>query len=649
MSTAHPTAPKITFVGAGSVVFTQGLLADLFAFDELKSAHIALHDIDAERLATARAAAEYIAAERGARPRVTAHADRREALVGADFVINIVQVGMGEATRTDFEVPARYGLRQTIGDTLGVGGIFRALRTFPLLKALGQDIAEVCPDAWLLNYTNPMAMNVQYLAEATGLTRVVGLCHSVFWTVHGLCELLKVPYEEVTYRAAGVNHQAWVLRLEHGGEDLHPRLDALIAEDPQLRRRVRMDMYRRLGHYPTETSEHSSEYVPWYLHHDSEIERLRLPVGAYLGIVDENVAEYERTRDALACGAPLSVEGTMEYAPQIIHSIVTGTPRTVYGNVPNHGLIENLPARGTVEVPCLVDSAGVQPTRAGSLPPQLAALNRAYLSTTDLVVRAAVEDDPRHIRHAAMADPATAATLRVEEIWELCDDMVRAHGDRLQPGCGARSPAEPTAARADWCGPAYGGERGAAPASYRSNRPPARPGVVPGTVDSLPRPRLGPYARPFTGRPSPDRRTGVPAGAGRAGTAHAARRAVRGTDWGHGLPRSTAGSGVTAFSRRADERGGGPPVRACRAPGRRFGPGGHGRAAGERAGHQRGAARAHRGGGERGTPRRPGAGTGRGPAARPRTRTAAPFAVRRYGTGAGSGGEVGLPVRRGRR
>jgi alpha-galactosidase len=434
MSTAHPTAPKITFVGAGSVVFTQGLLADLFAFDELKSAHIALHDIDAERLATARAAAEYIAAERGARPRVTAHADRREALVGADFVINIVQVGMGEATRTDFEVPARYGLRQTIGDTLGVGGIFRALRTFPLLKALGQDIAEVCPDAWLLNYTNPMAMNVQYLAEATGLTRVVGLCHSVYWTVQGLCELLKVPYEEVTYRAAGVNHQAWVLRLEHGGEDLHPRLDALIAEDPQLRRRVRMDMYRRLGHYPTETSEHSSEYVPWYLHHDSEIDRLRLPVGAYLGIVDENVAEYERTRDALACGAPLTVEGTMEYAPQIIHSMVTGTPRTVYGNVPNHGLIENLPARGTVEVPCLVDSAGLQPTRIGALPPQLAALNRAYLSTTDLVVRAATEDDPRHIRHAAMADPATAATLTVEKIWQLCDDMVHAHGDLLQPG-----------------------------------------------------------------------------------------------------------------------------------------------------------------------------------------------------------------------
>jgi alpha-galactosidase len=425
--------PKIAFIGAGSVVFTQGLLADLFAFPELKNAVIALHDIHGERLRTAEAAARHIADRRGARPVITAHTDRREALAGADFVINIVQVGMGEATRTDFEIPARYGLRQTIGDTLGVGGIFRALRTFPLLKALGEDIAAVCPQAWLLNYTNPMAMNVQYLAEATGLTRVVGLCHSVYWTMRDLSDLVRVPFEEVSYQAAGVNHQAWVLRFERDGQDLYPLLDALIASDEQLRRRVRVDMYRRLGYYPTETSEHSSEYVPWYLGHDSEIERLRLPVGAYLGIVAENEATYEKTRDALATGAPLPVEGTMEYAPQIIHSITTGTPRTIYGNVPNRGLIDNLPAHGVVEVPCLVDGLGVQPTRAGALPPQLAALNRTYLSMNDLVVRAAVEQDPRHIRHAAMTDPATAAALPVERIWELCDEMVRAHADRLQP------------------------------------------------------------------------------------------------------------------------------------------------------------------------------------------------------------------------
>nr|WSX76219.1 alpha-glucosidase/alpha-galactosidase [Streptomyces sp. NBC_00899] len=429
------TTTKIAFIGAGSVVFTQGLLADLFAFEELKGGvHIALHDIDAERLATAEGAARHIAAHLGAAPRITAHADRRSALDGAHFVINIVQVGMRDSTRTDFEIPARYGVRQTIGDTLGVGGVFRALRTFPLLKSLGEDIAELCPDAWLLNYTNPMAMNVQYLSQATGLSRVVGLCHSVYWTMRDLSELVDVPYEEVNYLAAGVNHQAWVLRFEHQGESVYPKLDALIEQDAQLRRRVRIDMYRRLGRYPTETSEHSSEYVPWYLHHASEVERLRLPVGAYLGIVDDNVAQYEKTREALLAGTPLDVAGTMEYAPQVVHSIVTGTPRTIYGNVPNRGLIANLPTGGTVEVPCLVDASGVQPTAVGALPPQCAALNRTYLSMNDLVVRAALEDDPRHIRHALMTDPATAAALPVERIWQLCDDMVRAHSDLLQPG-----------------------------------------------------------------------------------------------------------------------------------------------------------------------------------------------------------------------
>ncbi|MFF4845502.1 alpha-glucosidase/alpha-galactosidase [Streptomyces collinus] len=427
------TAPKVVLVGAGSVVFTQGLLADLFSFPELRAARIALHDIDPERLATAEAATRYIADRRGARPEVSAHTDRRMALADADFVLNLVQIGMNEATRTDFDVPARYGLSQTIGDTLGIGGIFRALRTFPFLKALGEDILAVCPDAWLLNYTNPMAMNVQYLTEATGLDRVVGLCHSVHWTLHDLCRLVGAPFDEVTFTAAGVNHQAWVLRFEHRGENLYRRLDALIDDDPQLRRRARVDMYRRLGYFPTETSEHSSEYVPWYLGRREEIERLRLPVGAYLGISDENLTAYADTRDALAAGSALTVEGTMEYAPQIIHSVVTGRPRAVYGNVPNRGLIENLPDRGTVEVPCLVDGSGIRPTRAGRLPAQLAALNRAYLSVNDLVVRAALEDDPRHIRHAAMVDPATAAALPVERIWDLCDEMVQAHAALLQP------------------------------------------------------------------------------------------------------------------------------------------------------------------------------------------------------------------------
>ncbi|HET6297758.1 MAG TPA: alpha-glucosidase/alpha-galactosidase, partial [Kribbella sp.] len=305
---------KIAFIGAGSVVFTQALLADLFGFPDLGDLHIALHDIDPERLSTASGAAAYLATEYGAAPRITAHLDRRAALENCDFVINIVQVGMNEATRIDFDLPARYGVRQTIGDTLGVGGVFRALRTFPVLRGLALDIAEVCPDAWLLNYTNPMAMNVWYLS-ALGVRNVVGLCHSVFWTMNDLADLVGVPYGEVSYLAAGVNHQAWVLRFEHAGRDLYPALDEVMARDPELLRRVRIDMYRRLGFYPTETSEHSSEYVPWYLHDAGEVERLRLPIGDYLRIIEENVAQYEHTRDALKAGEPLSVENTMEYAP----------------------------------------------------------------------------------------------------------------------------------------------------------------------------------------------------------------------------------------------------------------------------------------------------------------------------------------------
>ena len=423
---------KIAFIGAGSVVFTQGLLADLFGFSDLGELHIALHDIDPERLSAATGAAAAIAADRGVSPRITAHVDRRAALDGCDFVINIIQVGMGEATRIDFEIPARYGVRQTIADTLGVGGVFRALRTFPVLRGLAADIAEVCPDAWLLNYTNPMAMNVWYLS-ALGVRNVVGLCHSVYWTMNDLSELVGVPYDEVSYLAAGVNHQAWVLRFEHRGRDLYQALDEVISRDPELLRRVRVDMYRRLGYYPTETSEHSSEYVPWYLHHASEIERLRLPVGDYLRIVDENVGLYEQTRDALKAGEPLTVEGTMEYAPQVIHSIVTGTPRTIYGNVPNHGLISNLPTGSVVEVPCLVDDLGVQPTAVGALPAQCAALNRGYTNVNSLVVRAALEEDPRAIRQALMADPATAAALTVEQIWDLCNDLVVAHSNYLDP------------------------------------------------------------------------------------------------------------------------------------------------------------------------------------------------------------------------
>lgn len=422
----------IAIIGAGSVVFTRDLLGDVFSFPELGESRVVLHDIDAERLETAVAIAEATAREVGVRPSITSQADRRAALDGADYVINVVQVGMHEATVRDFEIPERFGLHQTIADTIGIGGIFRGLRTFPVLAGIARDMAEVCPDAWLLNYTNPMAMNVSYLHAVAPDLKVLGLCHSVHWTVHDLCELVGVPMDEVSWWSAGVNHQGWLLRWERGGQDLYPLLDAKIAADPELRRRVRVDMYRRLGYYPTETSEHSSEYVPWYLHHPSEVERLRLNVGEYVDISAENLAEYHRVREQLAGSERLEVRSeATEYAPQVIHSLETGTQRVISANVANLGLIDNLPARFAVEVPTLLDGLGAHPVHVGELPPQCAAVNRGYVGPAELAVRAAVEGEPRLVRAAAMVDPNAAASLTVDQIWELCNALVAAHGNLL--------------------------------------------------------------------------------------------------------------------------------------------------------------------------------------------------------------------------
>ena len=381
----------IVLLGAGSVVFTRELLTDILGFPELARARIVLHDIDPERLATAEAMARWTADRLGAEPTLSAHLDRRAALAGADFAVNMIQVGGHAATLLDFEIPARHGLRQTIADTLGIGGIFRALRTIPVMLGIGRDMAELCPDAWLLNYTNPMAMLCQAYSQGSSHTRIVGLCHSVQHTTRTLAEYVDVPFEDVTFLGAGVNHQSFILRFERDGEDLYPRLDERIEADPELQRHVRVDMYRRLGYFPTESSEHSAEYLPWYMHDDEAIERLRIPVGEYVRRSEENLVEYERVRDALARGEDLGLERSLEYAPLIIHSMETGTERVVYGNVANDGLIDDLPAGACVEVPCVVDRTGVRPTRVGALPPQCAALNRTFLNVVDLTVRAALE------------------------------------------------------------------------------------------------------------------------------------------------------------------------------------------------------------------------------------------------------------------
>jgi len=422
---------RIAFIGAGSVVFTKNLLGDILAIPELRGVEIALHDIDLDRLATAEAMARYVARERAASPAITTHAERRAALDGADYVINMVQIGGHEATLLDFELPARHGLRQTIADTLGIGGIFRTLRTADHMLALGREMADLCPRAWLLNYTNPMAMLCWLVYGGTPTQNVVGLCHSVQFTIGDLAELVDVPAEEVTFLAAGLNHQAFILRFEHDGEDLYPRLDERIDSDPELQRRVRVQLYRRLGYFPTESSEHAAEYVPWFMRHDDEIERHRIPVDEYIRRSEENLAEYERVKSVLARAEAMPLARSNEYAASIIHSMETGQPCVIYGNVRNTGLLPGLPEDCCVEVPCLVDGTGLHPVAVLEYPAELAALNRTFENVVELTVRAVLEERPELVRHAAMLDPNTAATLTLDEIDALCDELIRAHGDAL--------------------------------------------------------------------------------------------------------------------------------------------------------------------------------------------------------------------------
>jgi alpha-galactosidase len=426
---------RIAFIGAGSVEFTRDMLGDLLGFPELANdVEVALHDIDPERLDTAEAMARWTARQLGAVPAISTHRDRRAALDGADFAINMIQVGGHEATLKDFEIPARHGLRQTIADTLGIGGIFRALRTIPVMLDVGRDMAELCPDAWLLNYTNPMAMLCQAYAHGSPHTKVVGLCHSVQHTTRRLAELTGVPFDEVTFLGAGVNHQAFILRFERDGEDLYPRLDAAIDRDPELRRTVRVELYRRFGYFPTESSEHSAEYLPWLMHDDAAIERFRIPVGEYVRRSQENLALYDELKAGLENGDGFEIERSVEYAPLIIRAMTTGEPDVIYGNVTNDGLIDNLPAGACVEVPCVVDRTGVRPTRVGALPAQCAALNRTFLNVVELTVRAALEEDRELVHQAALLDPNASASLDLDTIRAVCDELLTAHADALAPG-----------------------------------------------------------------------------------------------------------------------------------------------------------------------------------------------------------------------
>lgn len=422
----------VTFIGAGSVEFTRNVVTDLCGYPEFRDGlHVALYDISAERLAHAERLARRISEQSGAGATVTATTDRRTALAGARYVINEVQVGGYAATRADFDIPARYGVRQTIGDTLGIGGIFRGLRTIPVTVALARDMAEVCPDAYLLSYSNPMAMLPWAVYEGSGFSRVYGLCHSVRDTQAFLTQLVGADPGRVRFLTAGFNHQAFVLRFEQDGESLYPKLAEVIESSPELRRRVRVEIYRRFGYFPTESSEHSAEYVPWFMRHDDQVERFRIFVGDYLERSEENLRELEALQAQLASDEPLDLEPTSELASEFIHSLETGTERELHVNIRNGGLITSLPDACCVEVPCLVGAGGAKPVPVGALPPQVAALNRTFLNVVELTVRAALDGSRDHVYQAALLDPNTAATLTTDQTVAMCDDLFEAHRDLL--------------------------------------------------------------------------------------------------------------------------------------------------------------------------------------------------------------------------
>lgn len=482
--------PKITFVGAGSTVFAKNVLGDAMLLESLHEAEIALYDVDRERLDDSKRLIEAINRKcNDDRATVTAHLgeeERPEALRGADYVVNAIQVGGYEpCTVTDFEIPKRYGLEQTIGDTLGIGGIFRALRTMPVVVEIAREMERVCPDAWLLNYTNPMCMVTASVAQASGV-RSVGLCHSVQECVPTLLGRLGLakqsPPERCHWEIAGINHQSWLTHISLDGRDLYPEikqvardrlervrerggrewerelskrigldeddpcyvlplrawkahqdgkidrdeaLDAAITNDV-----VRLELMLHLGYYLTESSEHTAEYTPWFIksHKPELIDRYFVPLDEYPRRCRKQIAGWEGLRRHLVESPEIEHESSSEFGAYIMDAMETGRPYKIAGNVMNEGLITNLPHKACVEVPCLVDRSGVTACHVGDLPEPCAALNRTNVNPQILTVEAFLSGKKDGVYQAAMLDPHTAAELGLDEIVSLCDDLFEAHG-----------------------------------------------------------------------------------------------------------------------------------------------------------------------------------------------------------------------------
>lgn len=474
---------KIAFIGAGSTVFSRNLLNDIFTFPALRESTIHLMDIDADRLRDSEIVANNLVRNANTNATVLATTDRREAIAGADYVINMIQVGGYEpSTVIDFEIPKKYGLRQTIGDTLGIGGIMRGLRTIPHVLDIARDIEELSPNALFLNYSNPMAILCMAVNRATSIQNV-GLCHSVFGTAKELSHVLGIPSNEIDYLCAGINHMAFYLKFEHKGEDLYPRLKEIAHNDEMPTfERTRFEVLKHFGYFVTESSEHFAEYTPWFIKEgrDDLIEYFNVPLDEYPARCIDQINDWNEMRAVLLSDDPEAAaaehsekhkgelwgglqrrldlmyktkpeaaaaleksirEGEIsedrsdghsgEYGTTIINAMETGDPAVIYGNVANNGIISNLPDHAAVEVPCLIDHNGVQPTQIGTLPPQLAALMQTNINVQQLTVEAAITGKREHIYHAALLDPHTAAELDMRQIQNLVDDLIEAHGDMM--------------------------------------------------------------------------------------------------------------------------------------------------------------------------------------------------------------------------
>ncbi len=430
---------KITFMGAGSTVFAKNVLGDTLLTPALNEGlEIALYDIDPNRLNESYlvivALNNKYNSGKAIIKRYCGVENRKAALKGAKFVINAIQVGLYDpCTIIDFEIPKKYGIAQTIADTLGIGGIFRGLRTIHVLKDFARDMEQVCPDAYFLNYTNPMAILSGYMQRYTGV-KTVGLCHSVQVCTESLCRELGIDHSIVgSEKIAGINHMAWLLDIrDKSGNDMYPEIRRLAKEKNAREKHsdmVRFDYIDKLGYYCTESSEHNAEYNPFYIKskYPELIDRFNIPLDEYPRRCVNQIANWAKQKEELINGGDIEHKRSLEYASHIMEAIVTNTPYSIGGNVLNTALIDNLPSDACVEVPCLIDSDGIHPTHVGKLPVQLAAMNMTNINSQLLTIEAAVTGKKEHIYHAAMLEPHTAAELSIDDIVAMCDELFEAH------------------------------------------------------------------------------------------------------------------------------------------------------------------------------------------------------------------------------